>query len=287
MLRNKTILITGGNDGIGLETAKRLAALRGNVVIACRNRKKGQKVVEMLKERTGNQEIELLVMDLSDLASVKRAAEEFLVEHPKLDVLINNAGVYTDQRQLTTQGYEWQFGVNHLGHYLLTRLLFPALRCTTEGGRIINVSSDAHHKGKINFDQLNGSQSGRYSGMRAYAASKLANVLFTTELARRYPDELTANALHPGVVATRLANKEGGPLVRFFWNLYKPFALHPKRGANTSVYLATSPELKDVSGRYFDKCQCLRRPSSMARNAPLAAKLWTYSEQAVAEYLNE
>ena len=286
MLRNKTILITGANDGIGLETARRLAALRGNLVLACRNVEKGQAAVDLLKEETGNQSIELLPMDLSDLESVRAAAIEFLAEHPKLDVLINNAGAYTDQLQMTAQGYEWQFGVNHLGHFLLTRLLLPALRCPTEGGRVINVSSDAHYKCRINFDQLRGEEGvSAYRGMRAYACSKLANVLFTKELARRYPEDLLVNALHPGVVATNFANKGGGRLVRFFWNLYKPFAIPPKRGADTSVYLATSPEIRDVTGRYFDKCQCLRRPSAAARDEQLAARLWTYSDKAVADYL--
>ncbi|MEM7574767.1 MAG: SDR family oxidoreductase [Bacteroidota bacterium] len=286
MLSDKTILITGANDGIGLATARRLAALRANLVLACRDARKGQATVDLLQEETGNSTIELLVLDLADLESVRRAAIDFLAEHPKLDVLINNAGVYTDQLQLTTQGYEYQFGVNHLGHFLLTKLLLPALRCPSEGGRIINVSSDAHFKCRINFDRLRGEEGQTaYRGMRAYACSKLANVLFTKELARRFPEELSVNALHPGVVATDFANKGGGRLVRFFWNLYKPFALTPKRGANTSVYLATSPEVRDVSGRYFDKSQCLRRPSAAARDEQMAARLWTYSEKAVADYL--
>ncbi|MEM6397687.1 MAG: SDR family oxidoreductase [Bacteroidota bacterium] len=287
MRSEKTILLTGGTDGIGLATAKRLANKQTKLVLACRDREKGEATIDMLRERSGNENINLIDFDLSDLESVQNAAQEFLAEYPRLDVLINNAGTYSDQLYWTKQGYEWQFGVNYLGHYLLTRLLVPALCCGTDRGRVINVSSDAHRSAKIDFDKLHRSTADdyRYKGMRAYSTSKLANVLFTTELARRYPQELTANALHPGVVATRLANKGAKDTVKFIWNLYKPFALKPKRGANTSVYLALSPEVREVSGRYFDKSQCLRKPSPKARDQHLAAKLWKYSEEAVEKYL--
>lgn len=287
MRSEKTILLTGGTDGIGLATAKRLVEKGVKLVLASRDRVKGEQTVEQLRRESGNEQISLIVFDLSDLDSVSQAAEELLTEYPKIDVLINNAGTYTDQLYWTKQGYEWQFGVNYLGHYLLTRLLVPALCCSRERGRVINVSSDAHRKAKINFDKLHQSTADdyHYRGMQAYASSKLANVLFTTELARRFPQELTANALHPGVVATRLANKSSKDMVQFIWNLYKPFALKPMRGASTSVYLALSPEVREVSGRYFDKSQCLRKPSAKARDQHLAAKLWTYSEQAVEGYL--
>jgi NAD(P)-dependent dehydrogenase (short-subunit alcohol dehydrogenase family) len=225
-------------------------------------------------------------MDLSDLSSVTSAAEFILTEHPKLDVLINNAGVFSNKLQFTKEGYELQFGVNHLGHFLLTNLLMPALQCPSEGGRVINISSAAHFHGKIDFDNLRGEKGSKhYDGMRAYAQSKLVNVLFTLELSRRYAGEITANTLHPGVVATRLANKHSSTFVNTIWNLYKPFARNPNKGANTSVYLAVSPEVREVSGRYFDQCQCVKRPAPIAKDTEIAARLWNYSEAAVKPFL--
>ncbi|MEL6277055.1 MAG: SDR family NAD(P)-dependent oxidoreductase, partial [Bacteroidota bacterium] len=221
------------------------------------------------------------------LASVSAAAEFILTEHPKLDVLINNAGVFTNRLLYTKDGFELQFGVNHLGHFLLTNLLLPALQCPDEGGRVINVSSSAHFRGEIDFENLRGERGERqYNGPKAYAQSKLANVLFTKELSRRYEGEVTANCLHPGVVATRFANKNGGTLVSTIWNLYKPFARKPSKGADTVVYLAKSPEVRAVTGRYFDQRQCVKRPSDWARGKGLAERLWNYSHAAVAKYLN-
>ncbi|MEL7161720.1 MAG: SDR family NAD(P)-dependent oxidoreductase, partial [Bacteroidota bacterium] len=239
-------------------------------------------------EATGNHKIDTLPLDLASFGSIRAASEEFLAEHPKLDVLINNAGVYTDRLELTEDGYELQFGVNHLGHFLLTLSLLPAMRCCRHCSRIINVSSALHIKGALKFDTLKGTEANKkYSGTFAYAQSKLANVLFTMELDRRYGEELTTNCLHPGVVGTRLANKKAAALTSAIWTMYKPFASKPTQGADTSVYLATSPEVRDVSGRYFDEQQCLRKPSALARNEHLARRLWEYSLAAVNDYLPE
>lgn len=285
-MEDKTILITGANDGIGRATAERLAARGAHLVLACRNEAKGQLVAKAITEKTGNHRIDTLPLDLSNLASVRDAAEEFLAEHPKLDVLINNAGVYTEKLELTEDGYELQFGVNHLGHFLLTILLLPAIKCCRNCSRVINVSSALHHKGGLDFGWLRGEPGAKhYSGTKAYAQSKLANVLFTMELDRRFGEELTTNCLHPGVVGTRLANKKAGALTSTVWSMYKPFAIKPEKGADTSVYLATSPEVVDVSGRYFDEHQSLQKPSSIARNEQLARRLWEYSEKAVAAFL--
>jgi NAD(P)-dependent dehydrogenase (short-subunit alcohol dehydrogenase family) len=282
----KTILITGGNDGIGRATAERLAARGAHLVLACRDDTKAQRTAQQIAEKTGNEKIDTLPLDLADLSSVRDAAQEFLAEHPKLDVLINNAGVYTDSLELTREGFELQFGVNHLGHFLLTLSLLPALQCCRLCSRVINVASALHVKGVLDFDNLRGEKGSRgYNGSAAYAQSKLANVLFTMELDRRYGADLTTNCLHPGVVGTRLANKKAGALTSTVWTMYKPFASSPKKGANTSVYLASSPEVREVSGRYFDEHQCLRKPSSIARNEQLARRLWEYSERAVADYL--
>lgn len=286
VMEDKTILITGANDGIGRATAERLAARGAHLVLACRNEAKAQLVAKAITEQTGNHRIDTLPLDLSSFSSIRAAADEFLAEHPKLDVLINNAGVYTDKLELTEDGYELQFQVNHLGHFLLTMALLPAIKCCRNCSRVINVSSALHQKGGLDFAWLRGEPGAKhYNGTKAYSQSKLANVLFTMELDRRFGEELTTNCLHPGVVGTRLANKKSSALTSTVWTLYKPFANKPDRGADTSVYLATSPEVSDVSGRYFDENQCLQKPSSIARNEHLARRLWEYSEAAVSAFL--
>lgn len=285
-MQDKTVLITGGNEGIGLATAKRLAAKGAQIILACRDERKGINAAGAIGSKTGNNRVLVIPMDLANLGSVATAAEFILTEHPKIDVLINNAGVFSSTLQLTQDGYELQFGVNHLGHFLLTVLLMPALQCPQEGGRIINISSAAHYHGKIDFDNLRGEKGASdYRGMEAYAQSKLANLLFTKELSRRFAGEITANALHPGVVATRLANKNASTLVKTAWNMYKPFARKPKKGADTSVYLSMSPEVRDVSGRYFDQCQCVKRPAPAALDEALARRLWSYSESAIKSFM--
>lgn len=285
-MKDQTILITGANDGIGRATAERLAEKGAHLVLACRDEVKAQHTAQKITAKTGNHNIDTLPLDLADFSSVRAAADEFLAEHPKLDVLINNAGCYTDKLELTQDGYELQFGVNYLGHFLLTMALMPAIRCCRQCSRVINVASALHMKGGLDFGSFQGEHGPkRYNGSKYYAQSKLANVLFTMELDRRYGEELTTNCLHPGVVGTRLANKKAGALTSTVWSLYKPFALAPQQGAATSVYLASSPEVQDVSGRYFDEQQHLRKPSSIARNAQLARRLWEYSEKAVEGYL--
>lgn len=285
-MKEKTILITGANDGIGRATAERLAATGAHLVLACRDEVKAQRTAQAITKKTGNHNIDTLPLDLADFGSIRAAADEFLAEHPKLDVLINNAGCYTDQLELTKDSYELQFGVNYLGHFLFTMALMPAIRCCRHCSRVINVSSALHTKGGLDFGSFQGEHGKKlYNGSRYYAQSKLANVLFTMELDRRFGEELTTNCLHPGVVGTRLANKKAGALTSTVWSLYKPFAILPEQGADTSVYLASSPEVQDVSGRYFDQEQCLRKPSSIARNEHLARRLWEFSEKAVADYL--
>ncbi|OAV43524.1 SDR family oxidoreductase [Lewinella sp. 4G2] len=282
-MKDKTVLITGANDGIGRATAERLAGRGAHVVLACRDDAKAQHVAKAIMESTGNHNVDTLPIDLASMASIKAATEEFLAEHPKVDVLINNAGVYTDRLELSEDGYELQFAVNYLGHFLLTLNLLPAIQCCRHCTRVINVSSALHKKGVLDFTNLKGEKKS-YNGSEAYAQSKLANVLFTMELDRRFGRDLTTNCLHPGVVGTRLANKKAGAFTSAVWSMYKPFAIKPEQGASTSVYLATSPEVKDVSGRYFDENQCLQKPSAIARNEQLARRLWEYSEAAVADF---
>ncbi|PPK85156.1 retinol dehydrogenase-14 [Neolewinella xylanilytica] len=285
-MQDKTVLITGANDGIGRATAERLAEKGYHLVLACRDETKAQRTADELVRQTGNELIDTIPLDLADLSSVRAASELFLAEHPRLDVLINNAGVYSDKLTLTQDGYELQFGVNHLGHFLLTLNLLPAMQCSNLCTRVINVSSALHAKAGIDFGNLRGERGAQaYDGGKAYAQSKLANVLFTKELDRRHGTELTTNCLHPGVVGTSLANKHGKLLTKTIWSLYKPFARTPKRGADTSVYLASSPEVREVSGRYFNPSQCLVKPSPTACNEQLAGRLWDYSEEAVRDYL--
>ncbi len=285
-ITDKTVLITGANDGIGRATAQRLAEKGAHLVLACRDEAKAQRTAAELISLTGNERIDTLPLNLADLGSVRDAAAHFLSEHPRLDVLINNAGLYTDRLELTKDGYEMQFGVNHLGHFLLTLSLLPAMQCCRHCTRVINVSSAMHFKGTMGFDDLRGEMDGKcYNGSSAYARSKLANVLFTLELDRRYGEEMTTNCLHPGVVGTKLANKGSKAITSLVWSLYKPFARKPHAGADTSVYLATSPEVREVSGRYFDQQQCLQKPSPIARNEELARRLWDYSYEAVREFL--
>ena len=285
-MRNKTVLITGANDGIGRATAARLAEKGAHLVLACRNETSAQRTAAWLTETTGNERIDTLPLDLADLQSVRHASELFLADYPRLDVLINNAGVFCESLELTRDGYELQFGVNHLGHFLLTLNLLPAMRCASLCSRVINVASAMHAKGGVDFGNLRGERGARaYDGNAAYAQSKLANVLFTKELNRRHGTELTTNCLHPGVVGTSLANKKGKFITKTIWSLYKPFARTPTRGADTSVYLASSPEVQEVSGRYFNPSQCLIKPSPTACNEPLARRLWEYSEEAVRDFL--
>ena len=284
-MRNKTILITGANDGIGRATAERLARKGAHLVLACRSETKAQRTANELVEATGNERIDTLPLDLASLESVRKASELFLAEHPRLDVLINNAGCYSDRLELTEDGYELHFGVNHLGHFLLTLNLMPAMQCCKLCSRVINVSSAMHVKGGIDFGNLRGERGPEsFNGTHAYAQSKLANVLFTKELDRRHGSELTTNCLHPGVVGTALANKKGKLLTKTVWSLYRPFAKTPARGSDTTVYLASSPEVREVSGRYFNPSQCLVKPSPTACNEPLARRLWEYSEEAVRDF---
>lgn len=286
IMQDKVVIITGANDGIGLYTAQRLAEKGAQIILTCRDERKGYNAATLIAKQTGNHKSLVIPLDLGDMNSVSTAAEFILTEHPTIDVLVNNAGVFTNDLKLTTDGYELQFGVNHLGHFLLTNLLLPALRCTRQGGRVVTVSSAAHYHGEIDFENLKGEKGSRaYNGMKAYAQSKLANVLFTKELAKRFPNDLMANCLHPGVVGTDFANKGANTITKLIWNLYRPFARKPYRGADTSVYLASSPEVRDVSGRFFDQNQCVKKPAELAQNETVARNLWEYSEKACANFL--
>ncbi len=273
---NKTVLITGGSSGIGLYTATGLARSGATVILAIRDLKKGEAAAREIREKTGGKgKVEVLGLELSDLNAVQHAAGEFNSRWKQLDILINNAGLFTTAYMPTAQGFELQFGVNHLGHFLLTHLLAPALRKAPEP-RIVNVSSLAYLQGKLDIQRLR-EWPGNYNGLQAYAQSKLCNVLFTVEWAKRFP-EIPANALHPGVIATRLGAKHSRFLERALWLLSRPFMTGPEDGARTSIYLASAPEVAGVSGAFFDEKQRRRNIAPKALQEDAARILWEKSE---------
>jgi NAD(P)-dependent dehydrogenase (short-subunit alcohol dehydrogenase family) len=249
------------------------------VAIVSRNREKGRIAVADIEAATGARgKVDLIVADLSSRAEVRRVAAEFKARHTRLDVLVNNAGVFVPKRRTTADGVEETFAVNHLAYFLLTQQLLDVLKASSPA-RVVNVSSDAHFRGKMYWQDLQFANC-RYSGFRAYAQSKLANVLFTYELARRLEGtSVTANALHPGVVASGFARTYPGPM-GVLYTLAGCFMLTPEQGARTSVYVASSSELDGVSGKYFSRCK-LARSSKISHCEASQRKLWALSEEMV------
>jgi len=270
-LSGQTFLVTGGNTGIGLATARALAARGGRVHIACRSPAKGQAAVAAITAATGSDQVRFLALDLADLGSVREAAAAFLALDEPLHVLINNAGV-AGRRGLTRDGFELIVGVNHLGHFAFTAALLD--RLINSRARIVNVASDAHYQATgIDFDRLH-RPARSIAAMREYAVSKLCNVLFTQELARRLAGtSVTAYALHPGVVASDIWRRVPWPVRP----LVTRRMLTVDQGAETSLYCATAPELVQVSGRYYEQC-AERQPSPVA-TSELAVRLWQHSEE--------
>ncbi len=270
-LSGRTFLVTGGNTGIGLATATALAGRGGRVHVACRSRQKGEAAVAAIVAAHGRDAARFLPLDLADLASVRASAQEFLSLRESLHVLINNAGV-AGQRGLTKDGFELMFGVNHLGHFALTTALLD--RLTEDKARIVNVSSDAHYAARgIDFDALR-HRTRHITGMPEYSVSKLCNVLFSAELARRLDGTgVTSYALHPGVVASDIWRRVPWPARP----LVKMRMLTTEQGAQTSLYCATSPDVAGATGRFYEKC-AEREPSPVA-TPELAGRLWQYSEE--------
>jgi len=281
-MQGKVVVVTGSNVGIGLETGVGVAALGATTVLACRNRDKAEAAAREVTQRTWNDDVHVVSLDLADLASVRKAAEEVLSRWDRLDVLVNNAGGTWSQRTLTAQGFEYTFGVNHLGHFYLANLLLDRLRASAPS-RIVNVTSVGHHAAwhGMRFEDLQ-SEKG-YEAMEAYCRSKLANVLFTRELAKRLEGTgVTANAVHPGSVRSGFGMD--GDLTGFMgWGmrLVRPFEISPRRGAKTSLYLATSPDVATKTGMYWVRS----KPGHMSRNArdeEAAARLWDESQRLLA-----
>ncbi len=253
MMDGKTVLITGGTAGIGRITARELAHDGAKVVFAARNREKAEATRAWIAEATGNESVEYIIADLSVRAQVRAAAEEFKSRFHGLDVLINNVGGFFQKRSETADGVEMTFALNHLTPFLLTNLLINSLR-QRPCPRVVTVSSHAHVGSTMKFEDLEGRT--RYSGWQAYGQSKLANLLFTYDLSRRLgASGITANALHPGFVATEFG-KNNGRFMGAMMSLAQRFgAISPEEGARTSVYLASSLEVRGVTGKYFTKCR--------------------------------
>jgi retinol dehydrogenase 12 len=270
-LSGRTFLVTGANTGIGRATAAGLAARGGKVFVACRSAEKGRAAVADIAAATGNDAVAFLPLDLADLASVRRCAEEFLARGEPLHVLINNGGI-AGRRGLTPGGFELAFGVNHLGHFALTTALLDCLGASAPA-RVVTVSSDAHYRAPgVDFEAVRRTTA-TMTGMAEYAVSKLGNVLFSQELARRARGRgITTYALHPGVVASDIWRRVPWPVRP----LMKMRMLSTGQGAATSLYCATAPELEGVTGRFYDNCR-EREPSAVA-TTDLAGELWQRSE---------
>jgi NAD(P)-dependent dehydrogenase (short-subunit alcohol dehydrogenase family) len=274
-MKDKIVLITGATSGIGEATALELAGLGAEVVITYRNPTKFQATQQSILAVHPGAKVTGMQVDLEDLASVRKMAAAFQQKYSRLDVLINNAGAIFTQRGTTKDGFERTFGLNHLAHFVLTLELMPLLKASAPA-RIINVSSAAQSQGRLNFGDLMGEKS--YSGFRAYCQSKLANVVFTYDLAQRLRDaNITVHALHPGVVATGFGLNTEGFLAKLV-RLGQALMIRPEKGAQTSVFLATDPTIANQTGMYWAKCKPRRtRPESYERS--VQQQLWQESER--------
>jgi NAD(P)-dependent dehydrogenase (short-subunit alcohol dehydrogenase family) len=272
-MTGKTALVTGGSGGIGLTTALGLAAKGAQLLIVGRDPARGNAALARIRGAVADANVGFIAADLASQAEIRRLATEVTARLPCLDILVNNAGAMFGKRTLSPDGIEMTFALNHLAYYLLTRLLLPLLDAGRPA-RIINVASRAHEGVHLDFDDLEGANG--YSSWRAYKRSKLANLYFTYELARRLPPSIvTVNALHPGFVRTDIGIARGF-LPNWLWHLVKVAAVSPEKGAETSIFLAADPSVAGVTGRYFVRSQ--PQPSSPVSNdAASAARLWRLS----------
>jgi retinol dehydrogenase-14 len=273
-MAGKTVLVTGGTSGIGRATAMALTALGARVAITGRDRTRAEAAAVEIRTATGNPDVDAFGADLSSQAEVHRLAAEVLDAYPRLDVLVNNVGGYWATRHVTADGLEHTFAVNHLAAFLLTDLLLDRLKASAPA-RVVTVSSNAQSLGTIDFADLQGER--RYSGQLAYNQSKLASVMFTYELARRLTGTgVTANVLHPGVVNSGFGAEDPSRIFKYLVPFWRPFMKTPQQGAATSIYLASSPEVEGVTGRYFANSR--PRPSNDASyDVAAAARLWQVS----------
>ena len=280
MMEGKTCLITGSTSGIGKEIAIGLAKMKANVILVGRNKAKCEAAIEEICRNvsivSNKNRVSYLLADLSSQASIHQLANKFLESYGNLNILINNAGVFLSRRVTTVDNIEYTFAVNHLAPFLLTNLLFERIKASSPS-RIITTSSVAHRGAYINFDNLQ-FERGRYNGVEAYRQSKLANILFTKELARRSTGSgITSNCFHPGGVRTNLVQSNPW-YYRLIWAIINPFLVSPKKGADTAIYLASSDRVAEVSGEYFVNRNPVR-PSELADDYYTAARLWKISEE--------
>ncbi|MDR4987575.1 MAG: SDR family oxidoreductase [Bacteroidales bacterium] len=271
-LNEKNVMITGATSGIGRVTALDIAGRGPRLILPVRNMEKGEVLKNDIQKQTGNTQVELMHCDLASMNSIRQFAADFIKKHDRLHLLVNNAGLWEVKRKESADHIEMNFAVNHLAPFLLTMLLLPVIKRSAPA-RIVNVSSTAHKYGSMRFNDLEGKK--RWGSMQSYAQSKLANILFTRKLAAVLEgSDVTVNCLHPGVVSTRLFDNMPGP----FQRLFSLFMISPEKGAQTSIYLATSPEVDGVTGEYFARRR-IARTSSQARDMKAADMLWDISKE--------
>ncbi|MBQ1488295.1 MAG: SDR family oxidoreductase [Lachnospiraceae bacterium] len=274
-LRNKTAIVTGANSGMGMATAKAFLAEGATVIMLCRSEKRGMEAYRKLTE-DGNSRTRLILCDLGDYESIRTFSMQVHKQFDHIDILVNNAGFISLDRQFTKEGLERQFGINHIGHFLLTTELLDLM---AEGSRIVNVASGAHKTGKIHFDDINLNKG--FNVVKAYSQSKLANVLFTRELARRLkPRGITVNCCHPGAVATNIGIDRESGFGKKVAGMLKPFFQTPEEGAKTAIFLATDDSVKEITGEYFYRCK-IAKSSKRSKDMKLAGKLYEFSEKLV------
>lgn len=274
-LIGKTAIVTGANSGMGMATARALLDEGATVVMLCRSEKRGKEAYEELT-KDGNSRTYLILCDLGDYGSIRNFVKQVKESFTRIDILVNNAGFISLDRQETKEGLERQFGINHVGHFLLTTELLDMM---DPGSRIVNVASGAHKTGKIHFDDINLHKG--FNVFKAYSQSKLANVLFTRELARRVKDKgITVNCCHPGAVATNIGIDRNTGFGKTITGLLKPFFQTPAQGARTAIFLATDESVKDITGEYFYKCK-IAKSSKRSKDMELAKRLFEFSEELV------
>lgn len=277
-LTGKTVIVTGANTGIGKVTAAALATMGARVLLVCRSRERGAAALAELQAETQSDAFELFLADMGSMASIREGAARIRDSHDRIDALVNNAGLVLSERQTSADGHEATFAINHLGYFLFTHELLDLL-IRAAPSRIVSVSSEAHRIGDIDLDDLNFERRG-YSAMRVYGTTKLMNILFARELARRLAARgvaVTSNSLHPGTIASQFG-REGPWFIRAFYKVLGWAVKSPEQGARTSIFLASDPSVEGVSGRYYSDCKP-KTPSRAARNDELAARLWAVSEQ--------
>ena len=282
-MKGRTVLVTGANSGMGKATVAALADMGAKVVMLCRSQERGKQALDEIMQKTGR-DVSLMLCDLGSMDSIRDFAVRFRSEYGRLDVLINNAGVITLDRRETKDGLELQFGVNHIGHFMLTLLLLNLLK-KSDDGRIVVVGSGAHKVGRIHFEDVNLK---KYNVVRSYAQSKLANLLFTRELGRRLKEKeipIVVNCAHPGAVATQMGVDRNTNFGKTMVGMLKPFFLTPEAGAKTAVFLA-SKHAGSVSGQYFYKC-AVAKSSKRSWNMEAAKKLFDMSEKICDVYFEQ